>query len=108
MTRIATFACMLATAATIAGCAWVRPDPGADRVHVRSAAEARNCERLGTVGTSITARFGPVPRHQRRVAEELETLARNEALSMNGNTIVPMGVPVEGRQNFEVYRCRLG
>jgi hypothetical protein len=45
-------------------------------------------------------------RTQRKVHEELESLARNEAATMGGNAVAPTGEPAEGRQSFDVYRCR--
>ena len=44
-------------------------------------------------------------RNELRVREELETLARNEAPSLQGDSIQPLAAPAEGAQRFAVYRC---
>ena len=36
---------------------------------------------------------------------ELNTLARNSAVEIGGDTVVPVDTPLKGRQVFEVYRC---
>jgi hypothetical protein len=46
-----------------------------------------------------------VDRGSEKVQDELITLARNEAGTLGGNTIVPDGTIEEGRQRFVVYRC---
>jgi hypothetical protein len=87
-------------------CAWVELTPGGEKARVLSAAEVTNCTRLGTTTASTKAEIGAVERPPERVQEELETLARNSAVAdLNGDTVVPVGKPKDGRQVFEVYRC---
>jgi len=40
------------------------------------------------------------------VREELETLARNEALTLHANAVQPETEPANGRQRWLAYRCR--
>jgi hypothetical protein len=47
-----------------------------------------------------------IDRNREKVATELETLARNAAASMGGDTVVPETVVSEqGEQSFGIYRC---
>jgi hypothetical protein len=92
--------------AGMAGCHWVPLTEGGEGVRVVSQAEASACEKIG-MATSKTADHVLIfARTQRKVHEELESLARNEAATMGGNAVAPTGEPAEGRQSFDVYRCR--
>ena len=52
------------------------------------------------------AEIAKVDRKQAKVATELETLARNYAVGMGGNTIVAEDeITEDGKQTFVVYSC---
>jgi hypothetical protein len=74
-------------------------------VRLANAGEVGNCRRLGRTQAQTMSRVVVVERGSERVQEELSRLARNEAGSMGGNTIVPESVIDEGRQTFGVYSC---
>ena len=59
---------------------------------------------MGRTNTSVTARV-VFERPASAVAEELETVARNSAANMGGDTIVPLTVIEDGKQTFVVYKC---
>jgi hypothetical protein len=87
-----------------AGCTWIDlTDAGAD-VTQGEPGEVAGCQQVGTV-TSSTQNRVLLKRGRGKVAEELIVLARNEAATLGGDTIVPQGPMVEGRQDFNVYRC---
>ena len=44
-------------------------------------------------------------RNQRKVRDELETLARNEAPGINADTVQPLGPPSDGSQRYAAWRC---
>ena len=103
MKRLAMTALALAL---LQGCAWV--DLTAEGADVEVMADApEGCERLGS-STSVTRRdVGFIDRNPEKVAGELETLARNTAGRMGGDTIVPESeIADEGSQQFGVFRCR--
>lgn len=90
------------------GCTWVQLSEGGQGVHVGTTAEVAACQKLGTASVSTRDTVAIFARSKRRVQQELENLARNEAAGeLGGDTIVPRG-PVQdgGRQSFDVYRCR--
>ena len=89
-----------------AACAWVPLDPGAEAVAVRAAPEVGDCERIGKTNTRTLDTVGPVARREGKVEEELEALARNEAVRMGGNTVAPLDpTVVDGERRFGIYRC---
>lgn len=89
----------------VLGCSWVKPTEQAGGVRLAAAAEISGCERLGKTTSSVADSIGPFSRSQGQVAEELETLARNEAALMGGDTVAPESPVEDGRQVFGVYRC---
>ncbi len=63
------------------------------------------CTDLGKVTVSVMDHVGPVDRNDIKVRDELEVMARNEAASMQADTIKPLGEPVDGAQSWAAYRC---
>lgn len=99
---------ILATAAAVfvsTGCAWVSLEPRAEAVRVRAAGDVAGCKRLGKTHTRTLDRVVFIPRRDKSVREELERLARNEAVNMGGNAVSPLGLEVAGEQDFGVYVC---
>jgi len=91
-------------AAASMGCTWVSLTDEGEAV--RSAPAAESCERLGRTTTKVANRVLFFGRSEDKVADELETLARNEAARMGGNTVVAESeIDDEGRRTFGVYRC---
>ena len=97
---------LIATIITLlSGCTWVQLTSEGQGVRVATAGEISSCTRLGRANAQTLSRITVVERGGERLQEELTTLARNEAGSMGGNTIVPESIIDEGRQTFGVYRC---
>ena len=67
-------------------------------------AEVSSCKNLGRTNTSVTDKV-VFDRPADSVAEELDTVARNSAARMGGDTIVPLTVIEDGQQTFVVYKC---
>lgn len=86
-------------------CTWVNVSDGADDIVVGREANVRGCDRLSETNVKVADRLGPVHRSSDKVAEELLTLGKNEAVRLGGDTIVPKGPPDDGRQTFIVYNC---
>ncbi|WP_439135178.1 DUF4156 domain-containing protein [Pseudomaricurvus sp.] len=90
--------------AVVSGCTWVKSEPGAYDVDLKTANDVLNCEKLGSASTRTKDSFG-FDRNADKVAIELLTLARNEAVGQGGNAVVPTSKIVEGRQTFAIYKC---
>ena len=97
---------LLALAACLQACTWVKPTPEGEKVRVAQANEVRDCERKGEVASILKSRIAGFERKPGKVAGELEALARNEAALMGGDTVVAESPVKDGRQLFGVYRCR--
>jgi hypothetical protein len=86
-------------------CNWVPLTEAGKAVRVAQAAETRGCESMGRTHAQTTDRVVLFARQQTTIEKELQSLARNEAALMGGDTIAA-ATPIEGgRQSFDVYRC---
>ena len=90
---------------TLSGCAWVTLTSEGAKVRVFAPADVSNCKRLGETVVSLKDKIAGVNRNQDKVKTELETLARNSAVGMGGDTVVASGEIQGGSQNFTVYQC---
>jgi hypothetical protein len=90
--------------APLAGCTWVKLTDAGAGVASATPPPITGCLLFGNVSATTQDRL-VLQRGRGKVAEELIVLARNEAASLGGDTIVPAGPMAEGRQNFDVYRC---
>ena len=87
-------------------CVWVHMAPGAQAVRVvAQGAAPSGCENRGEIAVSVKDRVAFYERNALRVRDELETLARNEAPSLQADTIQPLGPPAAGEQRFAAWRC---
>lgn len=90
----------------VSACTWVKATPSGEKVVVSDGAGVSNCQSKGEVESVLKSRVGGFERNASKVQGELETLARNEAAKMGGDTIVALSNVRDGKQNFGVYRCR--
>jgi hypothetical protein len=95
------FAILLPTLA----CNWVPLTREGEKIRVLEANAVTDCERVGKVTSMTSDRILIFARNDRKIREELESLARNEAVDLSGNAVVPVGTESDGRQSFDVYRC---
>lgn len=90
----------------LASCTWVDLTESGENVAV-VAELAENCERLGSSDTVTQRDIGFIDRNGDKVRSELETLARNAAARMGGDTVIAeTEISENGEQRFGVYRCR--
>lgn len=98
---------LLTAVVALSACTWVPLAPNAKGVRVIAAGGTpAGCEKQGEVSVSVKDKVAFYERNNLRVRDELETLARNEAPSIQANTIQPLGDPANGEQRFAAYRCR--
>lgn len=87
------------------GCTWVDLTAGGEAVTVVSAAPG-SCKRLGSTTSATRADIASIDRNDKKVANELATLARNAAARMGGDTIAPeSGITDKGERTYGVFRC---
>jgi len=100
---------VIAAIALLSGCDWVRMNEGAAQVRVLPLGQpAQSCRGLGEIEVSVQDHVGPYERNTVAVRDELETLARNEALTLRGDTVQPKAEPADGKQHWLVYSCQGG
>lgn len=89
----------------LASCTWVEIQPGAEIITLQTLAQVSACKRLGIATAQTKERVSFYHRNDAKVATELLSLARNEALALGGDTLVAMTEPDQGIQRFGVYHC---
>lgn len=96
---------ILSLAALPAACTWVEPTVGGNAVRVAYDGKVAGCREAGTVAVTVADKIAFYHRNEYKVADELETMARNEAASLPADTIVPRTEPKDGAQRFQAYVC---
>lgn len=96
---------MVLIAVLLASCTWVEPTEEGYAVALVKPTAVQNCQSLGTATAEVPDNIGPFARSDKKVAEELVTLGKNEAARMGGDTIAEAGPVSQGRQQFKVYLC---
>lgn len=103
---IRTLALSLATLATLSACTWVKMEPEGAVVRVAQRGDdLSQCTRRGEVGVSVRDKVGLYQRNDLKVRDELETMARNEASSLQADTVQALDEPSAGEQRFAAYAC---
>ena len=88
----------------LSACSWVELTPEGEKVTIVTAAHVKNCKFAGT--TTVSVKPDAIgSRDPEKVKSELEILARNEAVRLKGDTIVPATDIKDGEQTFKVYQC---
>ena len=105
MRRRIALAGALALGCASLACTWVKLTAGGTAVRVAKEGEVSRCETKGRTHAQTTDRAWMFGRNPKTIAQELESLARNEAALMGGDTIVPASAIEAGRQTFDVYLC---
>lgn len=87
-------------------CAWVKPTEAGAQVELITPAEAKNCTKKGATTSKTLGSIVFVPRNEAKIASELVTLAKNEAVIMGGDSVAPGAKPSRGEREFLIYLCR--
>lgn len=87
-------------------CTWVPLEQGGKQIRVAPMSESMSrCKFKGDITTAVTNRLVGVERNAIKVADELETLARNEAAGLGANVLLPKSEVIAGEQRFAAYLC---
>jgi hypothetical protein len=93
----------------LASCTWVPIKKEAAGIQVlRLGQDASACRRLGEIAVSVKSGIGSWQRNPVEVRDELETLARNEALNLHADSVQPLAEPDGGRQHWLALACAHG
>lgn len=97
---------ILALSLPLAACSWgIKLDTGGEKVRTAWNGDVGGCRDMGKVTVSVLDHVGPVNRSDTKVRDELEVMARNEAVGLGADTIRPLGDPRDGQQSWGAYHC---
>lgn len=96
---------LVVIATLVSACTWVEPTAQGEKVRVLSAEEVTKCRKVGQTTVSLLAKLAGIERNPHKVQDELNILARNSAVELDGDTVVPISAVEDGKQTFAVYRC---
>lgn len=89
----------------ISGCTFVNLRSDATVVQRIEESAAEGCEELGTTRVEVLGKLGFLKRNPTKVSDELDILARNAAVDLGGNAVVPSGSIDAGKRTYRVMRC---
>ena len=90
----------------LGACNWVTLTGEGEQVHIGTMDSVADCKRVGKTTVSTLAKVVGLNRYDESMQDELNKLARNSAVELQGDTVVPISGIVNGQQVFAVYRCR--
>lgn len=97
---------LLAATLPLTACTWgIKLDSGGDKVRTAWNGDVGHCRDMGRITVSVLDHVGPVDRSGLKVSDELEVMARNEAATLDADTVRPLGEPRDGQQEWNAYRC---
>ncbi len=90
----------------LAACSWgIKLDSSGRDVRVAWQDDVSQCRLVGAISVSVLGKVGPVDRSALKISDELEVMARNQAGSMQADTVKPIDKPRNGEQNWNAYSC---
>lgn len=89
----------------LSACSWVQPLPEADKVAVMQFEDVSKCQKLGSTRNQTLDKITIFERSEDAKYQELVALAKNEAVRMRGDTIVPLTTMQDGIMEFAIYNC---
>lgn len=97
---------LLAPLLLLSACSYgIKLDDAAKNVRTAWSGDVSACRDMGKVTVSVMDHVGPVDRNNITVRDELEVLARNEAVTMHADTVKPLAEPTDGSQAWGAYQC---
>ncbi len=106
MRHLAAMACIGVLAGLVVACTPIKLTPEAERkARILDPEEVSRCQRIGRTTVAAQDRFLGIPLAPNKLSRELRILARNSAISMGGDTAVPITEIDDGKQTFAVYKC---
>jgi len=96
---------LLTTGLLASACTWVELADEAKEIRIVSMEHVKACKKLGKVVASVKNQIAGFDRSEKKVQSELETIARNTAIELKGDSIVAVSPIKKGRQTYAVYQC---
>ena len=87
-------------------CTWVNENQAGRNVFIVPKSQVTNCQKAGNIKAEVKHKIGFIKRRASKILEELQILARNEALNLGANTIVAKHQkPIEGKKSYAAFIC---
>lgn len=96
---------LVAVSLLLGGCSWTHPAAPGAAVRVATVADVGHCRKVGQTSVALYDKLAAIRDDPAKVRQALDALARDGAVPLGGDTVVPVGEVKEGRQRFDVYRC---
>ncbi len=90
---------------TVSGCTFNKPTEASKSVSVVKAFNVTGCEKLGTTTAQVQSSLGGVEFSEEKVQKELINIAKNDAGTMGGDSVVAVSPVIGGMQKFDIYKC---
>ena len=90
---------------SLSACTWVEPTKESNDVTLVKSFNVKSCTKLGASTATVTHKVGIITRDKETVIEELNTMAKNHAAEIGGDSIVELLPAVEGSMKYEIYKC---
>jgi hypothetical protein len=105
MSKLKNLAVLMASVGLASCASMVDVHPGSNNVRVVDASQVSRCDEIGSTTANVLNRVGFIDRDPAKVDRDLEQLARNAAVNLKGDSVVPGERPHAGERKFTVYRC---
>ena len=94
---------------TLTACSWgIKLDSAGRDVRVAWQDDVSQCRLVGAISVSVLGKVGPVDRNALKVSDELEVMARNQAGTIQADTIKAIDQPHGGEQSWNANACGRG
>ena len=99
---------IIGIASLAGGCAehFIEKKSGSEAVSVVDAKQVEQCQSIGKVTSSVTAKVGFISRSVEGVEENLLQMAKNSAIEDGGDSLVKAESTEFGKRVFKVYKCK--
>lgn len=90
----------------LTGCTFNTKVKGANEVLSVEAYNVKGCQKLGTTTVQIRDKIAGIKIPESQAEKELTVIAKNDAVALKGDSIVPLSPIKGGFQSFGIYKCR--
>ncbi len=90
---------------TATACTWVNENKAGQTISITTLNQVNNCQKIGNISTEVKHKIGFIKRGEKKILEELQVLARNEAIKLGAKTLVAESAPIEGKQQYQAFVC---
>jgi len=91
---------------SLSACTWVNLTKQGEEVKIATKEDVSSCKQVGKTTVTTLSKLAGMNRYDESMQDELNKLARNSAVDLKGDTVVPITPIEDGHQTFAVFRCQ--